>query len=241
MVLNVDLQRVWTVRPEQGSKCHPKHQFSSASRWHVPMIHESAYGLLIIRVARAGDSSTKKWEAFIDCLELPIQKWHRSHHIMSPSILVLVQIPLNRNRLMCAPKMLRDGYHPMSIVFVWGEFLSVSWISFQYQGGFLLRTLSEQVQIGGAHWPLLSMKLMIKILFNVSPTFQLFYHFWESFILVCLRSQVCATSNPWRWLSYLCLQQIPSSVITFTSLPVILIINSTCSTTAQYLEEQFCE
>ena len=55
-----------SVRPEWGSKCHPQHQFSSASRrytylWSRP--DESAYGSLIIGVAGAGASSAKKWEA----------------------------------------------------------------------------------------------------------------------------------------------------------------------------------
>jgi len=51
-----------------------------------------------------------------------------------PSILVLVLIPLDRNGSICASKLLRGGYHPMSIVFVWGEFLSVSWISLEQTG-----------------------------------------------------------------------------------------------------------
>jgi len=140
---------------------------------------------------------------------------------MSPLILVLVQIPLDRNRLMRAPKMLRDGYHPVSIVFVWGEFLSVSWISLQHHGGFLLRTLSEQVQIWGSTLTSTSIyeiddQDIIQCFPNI-PIAPKFYHFWESSILICLRSQVCAAlaSDPWRWLSYLCLQRIPSGRVSW--------------------------
>ena len=102
----------------------------------------------------------------------------------------------------------------MSIVFVWGEFLSVSWISLQRHGGFLLRTLSERVEIWGAHWPaLLSMKLMIKTLFQIQcfpniPTECWLICFTISGKLYSYLSQVLA-SDPWRLLIYLCSHQIP--------------------------------
>ena len=112
-VLNVDLRRVWTVRPERGSKCHPQHQFLSASRWRVPMIqakwerlwiayHRSRQSWCLFRKKVRGFYRTA-WSSHFG------QSRNDTGNIISchaPSILVLVQIPNSTRPKMdpCVPQ-----------------------------------------------------------------------------------------------------------------------------------------
>ena len=83
----------------------------------------------------------------------------------------------------------------------------------------------ERVEIWGAHWPaLLSMKLMIKTLFQIQcfpniPTECWLICFTISGKLYSYLSQVLA-SDSWRLLIYLCSHQIPHGRFRTTEFPV---------------------